>query len=125
MVRAGGIKSLTTLAVVIVQVCVAAPVGLLAGVDSSPADLDARRAITAMDLVTLKDIGEQYAAGLAVSPSGDQLAAVDVSGHLSLWELPSFRLKRRWSPQELVSVIHRTLIMAHVTDVFHPFCSHK
>lgn len=91
MVRASGISLLTTLAVAIVQVCVAAPVGLLADAGSSPADPDARRAITAMDLVTLKDIGGQYAAGLAVSPSSDKLAfqqrqaSVGANGYRSAW----------------------------------------
>ena len=40
---------------------------------------------------------------MSVSPSGSMLASIDVSGNLSLWEIPSFRLKRRWTPQELVS----------------------
>ena len=40
---------------------------------------------------------------MSVSPSGSMLASIDASGSLSLWELPSFRLKRKWTPQELVS----------------------
>ena len=55
---------------------------------------------------------------MSICPSGSMLASIDVSGSLSLWELPSFRLKRRWTPQELVSDIHRhhfSLIMIYAS----------
>ena len=43
---------------------------------------------------------------MSTSPSGNLLASIDMSGNLSMWELPSFRLKRKWTPQELVSGVH-------------------
>ena len=43
---------------------------------------------------------------MSMSPSGSLLASIDVSGNLTLWDLPSFRLKRKWTPQELVSDMH-------------------
>lgn len=48
---------------------------------------------------------------MSISPSGALLATIDVSGRLSLWDLPSFRLKREWSPQELVCVVHDSTVM--------------
>ena len=39
---------------------------------------------------------------MSVSPGGNQLATIEVSGRLSVWELPSFRLKKSWTLQEQV-----------------------
>lgn len=39
---------------------------------------------------------------LSVSPSGNLLATLSISGQLSLWDLPSLRLKQQWVPDQLV-----------------------
>lgn len=39
---------------------------------------------------------------MSLNPSGTLLAAIDVSGNLSLWEIPSFRQKNFWPLKQLV-----------------------
>ena len=40
---------------------------------------------------------------MSISPDGSLLATIEVSGRLSLWDVPSFRLRRAWNCEEQVS----------------------
>ena len=37
---------------------------------------------------------------MSLSPSGSLLAAVDLSGQLSMWDVPSLKMRKVWGPQD-------------------------
>lgn len=41
---------------------------------------------------------------MELSPSGSALVTIDVSGNISLYNVPSLRLKKQWSVEEQVSL---------------------
>ena len=43
---------------------------------------------------------------MELSPSGSVLATLDVSGNISLYDVPSLRLRKQWSIEEQVSNNH-------------------
>ena len=76
-----------------------------------------------MLLLLLSHFPQSMVFQMSINPSGSVLASVDVSGNLSLWDLPSFRLKRKWTPQDLVSVVcihHFSLLTAPSPPPPHP-----
>ena len=42
---------------------------------------------------------------MAVSPSGNRLATISISGQLTLWNLPSLKVQKTCLPNELVWIL--------------------
>ncbi len=61
---------------------------------------------------------------MSLSPSGALLAAIDVSGNLSLWEVPAFRRKEFWHSKQLVRTVRHhcngIIIMQWNGQLFRP-----
>ena len=46
---------------------------------------------------------------MAVSPSGNRLATISISGQLTLWNLPSLKVQKTCLPNELVWILYHLL----------------
>ena len=55
---------------------------------------------------------------MELSPSGSVLATLDVSGNISLYDVPSLRLRKEWSIEEQVSNYYHILTSLQCIDQF-------
>ena len=61
---------------------------------------------------------QELVLAMSISPGRSLLATVEVSGRLSLWDVPSFRLRRAWNCEEQVSTW-----LINLTQLLHSCCS--